>query len=71
MTVSKLAWPVSSDAAALAVSCLFESPVRAVAGRSERVTGNKTAEHSLSTGNELMQRDSKLVALTALGYGFL
>lgn len=49
VTASKLAWPASSDAAVLAVSCLSESPIRVAVGRSERFTGNKTAEHSLST----------------------
>lgn len=37
VTVGKLAWPASSDAAALAVSCLSEWPVPSAAGRSERI----------------------------------
>lgn len=34
MTVSKLAWPASSDAAVLAVSCLSELPVPVAVDRS-------------------------------------
>lgn len=50
MTVNKLAWPASSGAAALASSCLSESPVPAVVDKSAE---NTVTEYSLSTAHKL------------------
>lgn len=71
VTVSKLAWPASSDAAAFVVSCLSESPVPMVAGRPEHIYRKKKLLNTICQQHICSCGDRKLAALTALGYGFL
>lgn len=74
VTASKLVWPVSWGAAALAASCPSELPVQEVA--------NMSATQSMQikfTNNNMTHTDwknisdwsNKVSLLTALGYGFL
>lgn len=78
VTVSKLAWPASSVAAALAASCLSEWPVPWVAGTSAREVRHLHINikqlkfiFKKKTLNQTVLQSQTRYLLTALGYGFL
>lgn len=73
VTLSKLAWPASSGAAVFAASCLSESPVPVVVGRSTGMfRETKYVNKSCQQHREKQSNLYKLrLLLTALGYGFL
>ena len=73
VTLSKLAWPASSGAAVFAASCLSESPVPVVVGRSTGMF--RETKHVNKSCQQHREKQSNLyklrLLLTALGYGFL